>query len=57
MPKYELDYSKMVVLYDKIGKGYSIGRKTYPKIASNIFQHLNDAEPIVNIGAMVVGHA
>lgn len=41
----------MDVLYDKIGKDYSIGRKTDPEIAANIFQYLDEAESIVNIGA------
>lgn len=41
----------MEVLYDKIGKGYSIGRREDPRIASDIFQFLIDADSILNIGA------
>lgn len=41
----------MISLYDEIGKGYSIGRKTDPKIAHFINQYLHGSESIVNIGA------
>ncbi len=41
----------MEPIYDKIGAGYSIGRKTDPNISSCIDQFLSDSNSIVNIGA------
>lgn len=41
----------MKVPYDQIGKGYSINRKSDPKIAKQIFSKLIGAKKILNIGA------
>lgn len=41
----------MDAVYDKIGEGYSIGRKTDPKISSFLNQFLDGSESILNIGA------
>jgi SAM-dependent methyltransferase len=39
------------VLYNKIGRNYSVGRKTDPIIASSIWKYLEGARSILNIGA------
>ena len=41
----------MKSLYDTIGKGYSLGRRTDPRVAASIHIHLEGAASIVNIGA------
>ena len=41
----------MTELYDQIGKGYSIGRKTDHQIAAQFYAFLDNAESILNIGA------
>jgi len=41
----------MEATYDKIGKGYSVGRREDPRIASEIYQFLIGAESVLNIGA------
>jgi len=43
--------AKMNVPYDQIGKGYSINRKSDPKIAKQIYSKLVGAKKILNIGA------
>jgi SAM-dependent methyltransferase len=37
--------------YDRIGRGYAIGRRTDPRIASAIWAALDDAESVLNVGA------
>lgn len=41
----------MSEIYDQIGKGYSVGRRTDPFIAAQIYEHLGKSGSIVNIGA------
>jgi len=38
-------------LYDRIGAGYSVGRRTDPRIAERIWAALGDAETVLNVGA------
>src|SRR5271167_3876560 len=38
-------------LYDEIGGGYSVGRRTEPRIAERIWSALGDAETVLNVGA------
>ncbi len=38
-------------LYDRIGRNYSVGRRTDPRIAARIWEALGDAERVLNIGA------
>ena len=38
-------------IYDRIGNSYSLGRRTEPRIARKIWQFLDDADSILNIGA------
>lgn len=37
--------------YDRIGRGYSIGRRSDPRIAASIWDALGDAESVLNVGA------
>jgi SAM-dependent methyltransferase len=37
--------------YDRIGRGYSIGRRTDPQVASMIWAALGDAGSVLNVGA------
>jgi SAM-dependent methyltransferase len=39
------------VLYDRIGVGYTRGRRTDPRIATRIWAALGDAETVLNVGA------
>jgi SAM-dependent methyltransferase len=39
------------VLYDSIGRGYAIGRRTEPRIAARIWAALGDARTVLNVGA------
>lgn len=38
-------------LYDSIGAGYAVGRRTEPRIAEPIWAALGDAETVLNVGA------
>jgi SAM-dependent methyltransferase len=38
-------------LYDSIGVGYAVGRRTEPRIAERIWAALGDAETVLNVGA------
>jgi SAM-dependent methyltransferase len=38
-------------LYDWIGEGYALGRRTEPRIAERIWEALGDAETVLNVGA------
>ena len=38
-------------LYDRIGGGYAVGRRTEPRIAEQIWAALGDAETVLNVGA------
>lgn len=38
-------------LYDRIGAGYAVGRRTEPRIAARIWAALGDAETVLNVGA------
>jgi len=38
-------------LYDRIGSTYALGRRTDPRIAERIWDALDDAETVVNVGA------
>jgi len=40
-----------VALYDEIGAGYSVGRRTDPVIAAQLWAALGDAATILNVGA------
>ncbi len=37
--------------YDRIGRGYSSGRRTDPRLAGMIWDALGDADPVLNVGA------
>jgi SAM-dependent methyltransferase len=37
--------------YDRIGRGYSIGRRTDPRIAASLWDALGDANTVLNVGA------
>ncbi len=39
------------MLYDRIGSGYAVGRRTDPRIAERIWAALGDAETVLNVGA------
>ncbi|HEX4306549.1 MAG TPA: class I SAM-dependent methyltransferase [Solirubrobacterales bacterium] len=39
------------VLYDRIGRGYALARKTDPRIAAAIEEALGDAGTVLNVGA------
>ncbi len=41
----------MNALYDEIGEGYAVGRRTDPAIATQLNKYLRNAESILNIGA------
>ena len=41
----------MKTIYDKIGKSYSVGRRTDPKLAKQMHQFLSGSHSILNIGA------
>lgn len=41
----------MSEIYDVIGKGYTLGRRTEPRIANQLHAYLDGAESILNIGA------
>src|SRR5215470_19882096 len=38
-------------LYDAIGEGYRVTRRTEPRIAARIWEALGDARTVVNVGA------
>ncbi len=38
-------------LYDAIGQGYAVSRRTEPRIAARIWAALGDAETVLNVGA------
>lgn len=38
-------------LYDRIGTGYAVGRRTDPRIAARIWAALGDAETVLNVDA------
>jgi SAM-dependent methyltransferase len=38
-------------LYDRIGRGYAVGRRTDVRIASSIWSALGDADTVLNVGA------
>jgi SAM-dependent methyltransferase len=38
-------------LYDRIGRGYAVGRRTDPRIAARIWEALGDARTVLNVGA------
>ena len=41
----------MTAIYDEIGRGYTRGRRTEPRIAAQLHGYLDDAVSILNIGA------
>src|ERR671939_104597 len=40
-----------VQLYDNIGAGYSVTRRTEPRIAAQVWAALGDAQTVLNVGA------
>jgi ubiquinone/menaquinone biosynthesis C-methylase UbiE len=38
-------------IYERIGRGYAVGRREDPRIAAFLLEALGDAEPVVNVGA------
>ena len=45
------DVGRAGELYDEIGEGYVVGRRTDPRIARRIWAALGDAETVLNVGA------
>ncbi len=39
------------VLYDEIGRGYSLARQADPRVAAVLWEQLGDAESVLNVGA------